>query len=697
MMLSRLRNALRRKWSPFSHALGGALLVTAPAAWPQEEDWSPILAAEAMREYYRPDETISIELPELPQDVLKSLAVELDANDISSLVRLSEDGRRLVLDTEVPLEPGTHNLRLVELDADGNLIERGVWAFEVRQSPLFRSSKFSYTFGIDGSQRVHAREEPETPDELEANGSGRLEYLTDTGKRINRAQADLMYDSNWRETSAPRPIELGDFLLTSEGSNSRFSAGHHFPGPVAGTAGSSLIMDGGSRRGVSSTWGIRRWPTNFSAFMLRTDSIYGFQNGLGIGDSDNRIEGLMFDTLIYSSGESRMKLGIGHVRGAGEQGGTAIGDPANGNQLIDPGVAGDASNLTLEGVFAEGQFSTRLELAQTARDIGFGLPDVKDDAYTFLLGYQPKRALMFGNREMTWNASFDHQKIGGFFRSLASPGGAIDVEMTRLNAAAQLGGLSSALLITRAEDNVNDLDIPTTEVSSQGLNIGYAPEIESNKLPKWLQQPNLNIAANRDSRQTAERQPGVQRADRIDMDSTSSNLSLSFVHPFGSWGVSYSPSRIKDHTGAFGSSKSRAVSLDSSFQFGERYSLAPGLSWDRSTDETTDITTKTRSLVIGQQYALIPRVLDLGLSLSQNFNRLSDGSTDTRSRTADLNVNWQVQRLKGLSVWMRGSYNDSDERARLDRLFGPQAFFEVADNKDYQVFMGFNYQFQPGG
>lgn len=683
----------QRSFVPLGFVAGGLLLAGAPLAWSQDEDWAPTLASDSTREFRKSDEAITIELPELPDGALETLAVELDANDVSSLVEVSEDGRQLVLKSEVPLAPGPHNLRLVQVDEAGNLIERGNWEFEVRQSSLFRSTQLTYAFGLNGSQRVHSRKESETPDELEGTGSGKFGYMTDTGSHVNRAKADLLYDSNWNQTGAPRPIELGDFLLTSEGDNSRFSAGHHFPGPVVGSAGSSLVMDGGSRRGVSGSWGIRRWPTNFSAFVLRTDSIYGFQKGLGIGDSENRIEGLMFDTLVYSSGESRVKFGLGHVTGAGEQGGTAIGDPADGNQFLDPGMAGDASNLTLEGIFAEGQVTSRLELAQTSRDIGFGIPDVDDDGYTFLLGYRPKRALVLGGREMTWGTSFNHQKIGSFFRSIASPGGGVDVYMSSLNADAQLGEFDSTLSIVRTEDNVNDLDLQTTRLESHDLTFGYAPELEPEQLPSWLQSPSLSLGFNKSTQKTVD-EPMINFADPTDNETTTSNLSLDFTHPYGSWGLSFNPTRFKDHTGLLSNERTRTFSIDSSFSFADgRYTLMPSVSWDRIKDETTGITTKTRDLTVNQTFVLIPKVLTGGLNLTQNLNALSDDSVDSKMRSASLNMNWNVQRIPGLGISLLASYNDTRDRAPPDPLFGPQDFFAVPDNKDHQVFMSFSYTF----
>jgi hypothetical protein len=290
----------------------------------------------------------------------------------------------------------------------------------------------------------------------------------------------------------------------------------------------------------------------------------------------------------------------------------------------------------------------------------------------------------------------DHQRIGGLFRSIAYPGGGVDIDITRFNTQAQLGGLSMQLYLSRAEDNVNDLDgIPNTGSKSQALNFNYTPTIDAEKWPRWLQSPTLSAAFSHDTRETI-RMPVTSQAFAVDQESTGAVLSLAFVHPYGNWGLSFSPAENEDHTGNFGSTRSSALALDSSFQLGPRYTVVPQLTFDRVISDMPDVTTRTYSVGVGQQFVVIQDVLDAGLYLNQNRVKLSDDSQETTTETADFNLDWRTPFLEGLSLCLRGSYYRNREETDLAGRFGSDVFYEVPGTRDYQVFVGASYQFQSG-
>ena len=319
--------------------------------------------------------------------------------------------------------------------------------------------------------------------------------------------------------------------------------------------------------------------------------------------------------------------------------------------------------------------------------------DIDDDAYTFLLAFQPQKGIPIGGKELSWGATLDYQKIGGLFRSIGYQGGSADIEVARLNSQALYGNFNVQWQLSRAEDNVNDFDIPTTRATTESVNFQYSPSSPAEEWPSWFSQPSWNLSLARDARETIDLNPELSLASPVDAVSSSAAIGFTAGHPYGSWGIRYSPARYQDNTGNYSDSESQALSVDSSFQLGERFSVSPQITFDRLDDEASGISTDTRSVGLSQRIVVIRDVVDLSLSLNENKTTLSDDSQDTTSRTANLNLDWRVPFYQGLAFWLRANYFESRDETTIVDAFRTDQFYNVADNEDYQVFLGMTLQF----
>ena len=94
-------------------------------------DWVPEFPLNQSTEF-GPVTPLEVLLPaNVSKDSLGNLAVELDGIDFTELIEYREhdQGTVLTIVPVLPLQPGEHELRLVEYTPAGEILERGYWVY----------------------------------------------------------------------------------------------------------------------------------------------------------------------------------------------------------------------------------------------------------------------------------------------------------------------------------------------------------------------------------------------------------------------------------------------------------------------------------------------------------------------------------------------------------------------------------------
>lgn len=663
----------------------GSLCLCSAIAYSQTEDWLPELVDDAYSGYREANDSFTIKLPELSDDVLGQLRLELDAIDVTSQVLAAEDGRSATFTPPAPLDPGVHELRLVQVIAKGEILERGVWRFEVRESREIREGVFNYAVSTQGTARVAQSDELDgqivngEPSSYQYGGSTRFDAYVDSGVFETTGHADLLADGNYRVTGVERPFELGNYLVQMESQNWHGSLGHHLPSATGESMQSNLILDGYPRRGVSMGLRTDNRRAAFSNYFVRTEQITGFNDGFGVGHSDHRLHGINTRFVPIVTPNTELVIGTAYLRGKGEEAGVGFG---GATEL----QSGESGNVVIDGYFWKKQVNVRGEYAKARFQAGRNLDTDSDDAYTVYAGFQPDQAPMVFSEPLYYSFGMDHARFGSFYRSIGNLQTLRDVEETRAEWSGQYRNFILQINGGRATDNVDDDPAyPTTRLRSFSTDFGWTPQ--SDFWPSWAATPSFGISGFREDRDTIKRARSTNSlrfpSDDIDTQTHGGSVWAQFAHPFGYWGISYSPAESIDGNGP--EFWQETTSLQSGFTFFDRLSINPALSYDKSRDRDAGIDFRTTSVVLDTQLAIVRDWWDISFSASQQQTRSSDDQTDTETKVYYLRSSWY---LSAVQLWLEANRNEFvSGGASLDRNFP----VVPVEDSSYQIFTGISF------
>ncbi|MCW8891351.1 MAG: hypothetical protein OQL20_11895, partial [Sedimenticola sp.] len=313
--------------------------------------WSPELVPTKDRSYRLPAEEIRLYIPpEVPVEVLQRLSLELDGIDVTALV--GRDGDFALFVPIQPLAYGKHRLRLVENGADGSLLERGFWLFEVRKSEAFREAELNVATSVEVSKRIGEKNMTALPTRrTQGTGSAAIQGRLADGDWQAGLSLPLFYNSN----TEGREVEVGEYLLDWQRKSLSAKAGHHAIAP------DSLVLSGFNRRGVSATFSSQAYATSVTGFNMRGSHLSGFQDGLGVGDSNDYVSGGVVTAYPVNRSDASVEISAIYLSGEAPDTGLGIaGDPA--------ASGGDAWSLKADGQWLERRLRLRGEYAGTEYD-----------------------------------------------------------------------------------------------------------------------------------------------------------------------------------------------------------------------------------------------------------------------------------------------------------------------------------------
>jgi len=646
------RNALRR-----------LVLCALCTAWvPASAAWQPTLAAAKNTSYREADEAFRIHVPpEVSVAELQTLALELDAIDVTAMVK--RDGEYAVYTPLKPLLPGNHSLRVVEYAEDGSILELGFWTFEVRQSALFREYALAADTQLTAGYRVadHNLNEP-LPGRLQGQGSSQVGFRASSGNWQTQGQFDLIYNSPNDSRTGARKLDAGEYLFSSGNTYAEARVGHQ-------TVGSSSLVDNFRRRGVALVGKMPGINSQVTGFSLSSEDVIGFRRGLAIGDSQRRVDGITIDSSPLPNRPQALYLSATRLQAQGSDTSGLVAGLGDGGSS-----KGTAWSLSADSQLLNDRLRLRGELARSDYDFDSAdsLAAENDTAYSLLASFADST-----RSGTNWNAGVETREIGTFFKSLANQSLPSDKRLLRFFGGAQWTTLGVQASLERQKDNVSDLKVlPRIKTSLSMLSVNWAP---TQTAPVgWLGAPSLGVSLSRQQQDQIYTPAGFLQAP-ADNTLNQWQVSATFSYAKGNWGLTLGDNRFRDRANLQDDTDTRSLYFDSSLSLGQRVSLSPSVHVDRTEDLDLKQTSSVVTYALQSTFILRPDKLDGALDLNLNQNQTSDDSIDNNTLTANAALNWHLKpahpNRPGWDLGFSAQYNDqTDNRVATNSIDIYQAF-----------------------
>lgn len=607
-----------------------------------ESEWRADLAPAASGDGYGPLEELVLRIPEdVPFEVLLRLGVEVDAIDVTPL--LAFDDQAFTYRPQQALEPGEHQVRLVELTPDGEIVTRGDWIIEVSGEAALadasleqKAFSLSATNSVEFSQRLDDKGFSNQPSRGQVSGGGYADTAFSSGRWSVTGNANYLLETQKERTANGRRFDLGEYNL-----NTRFD-GEDFFGKVAlghqNLDVDNYIMSNYSRRGLSASLGSADEFITVTGFSFLPESTVGSENLTGLNDSDNKLLGFQATAHpIPAWGQDFSVTGI-YYNGQGTEAGFGIG----GDDIVNEG---DGWGITVERFLFERSLQLTGQYARsnfTQSDVVVGDAEAQGDALSFAAAYTPFQSEEIGGEYLSLTIGSQYERVDTLFNSLANSSLAADRESLLLYTDINWGSVSANAQALYQTNNVDDLEtLPTERLRSYQLSANYYPTIDppAEGETDWFGQPFLNFnagSAGNKRIKTPEAYLGT------DTDNQSYSVTLGGGSSYGAWGwqVSETFSSFLDRTNQSSDSTNYMTDVSAYWTVNDAVQINSGVQWSRFKDKTFDTRTNSINLNLGLQAEIIPETLDT--TLNYNLNLLT-GDGDTPDNTiANGEVVWTI-------------------------------------------------------
>lgn len=657
----------------FVAAVVGQLLLTKMAT---ASDWTPELELPRVRQ---PMETLRISIPEdVSIDMLQTLALELDNIDVTAMV--TREGNYAVFTPVQPLEWGKHELRLVEYAEDGSIFEKGFWVFEVRTQSGIREADFTANISLVATRSVADKNlgEPE-PDSLTGQGGAALQGRIAGEEWEVTGNMDLIYNSQRELTSNNQALDMGEYLITGQHQSTQLKLGHH------SIAQTSLAMESFQRRGASASKSFSSMNSAVTGFILRAEEINGFEQGLGISDSENAVYGIVLENQPISNDPELLYVSATYLSGESNTVGASVG-------ALQADQKGETWSFVADSTMLDQQLRFRAEMASSNTDIitsdtaDIDLIDAKGDAIAFLTTYTPQSISV--DSTFFWNTGIELSEVDTQFNSIANPNLPNDKNLQRLFFNANWSGISTQLSAAKETDNVDsDETRPEIETKHNQLLLNYSlsemPQPGSFFDIAGLPSLSLQLGNTTQKQIKMASTNTVFIAEDLNIENNLYRLGADVNKSTWSWGLAYSESDQKDNIDVTRSSITTGADIHASYQLNQRFIIAPSIitnntefSSDNSNFETDIIS------VIAQLYLTdtLSGQINLNQSSSVSDSLISLQDIETSTLSFQFSWNWiQPKNNKpGFDISINGTYQDTrDKITPTNDLVAYQVFLNL--------------------
>ena len=572
--------------------------------------------------------------PDLPVSGQELVVIAVDGADVTSQV--TRRPGRLTYRPASGLTPGPHTVTLTFPDPTSGEGEPIQWSFSIRDYGALEEGSLDVEGSLTYEQAARRVQETDPRWNLAGNVKiggrasergvvatldGNLRYIEAEGPgpagpgRTPRNSFDL---ANFLFTLSkdPHKLQLGDVQVTE----SFLSTGFAFP-----RRGGLLSVD--------------LLGTEVHLFQVRSNSIIGFDHGLGIGDHDRRVQGASVARDLLPEKMLRMKVTLLDGENASPQ--------AFNTGSAEGGQRGDLlSVLAASSLFGQ-KLRGEAEVAFTRFDA-----NIADEFGR--RGDTGVRVKVDGTLWERLNLGGEYQRLGLNFQSIANPYFVRDREGFNVSANAPWGPNQFTLGFSQAHDNVRDDPLlprirQSTYMTSWGLQV-----------PDY---PSMTLNYNR-SEQASTREPvGFNRLDTV---TDVFNAGVGYSQPI--WNANLNGGySIQDNHG--GTSPPDTTSWNAMLALGYRpipnWNLAPSFGFTRSSNRVTNVNIDTFLPTLTANVVLIPEILVFDTQGSFNRTVADDNSTKSNSFTGIFRLSLRLERFLlnygKQTVSLRLNYNRTDD------------------------------------
>ncbi len=589
--------------------------------------WQPIFALPDAG-WLAPGDTLSIAFEgDLPADSNQQLQLELDAFDVTDRVSWSEQG--LSYAPAEPLTPGEHELRLVAFTESGEIIELGVWTFEVRQSSRFREMSLASAAELSYLARIADDNLDPRPPASIGQASASFEAALAGSDGSLGMRASLVHDSSL----AADKTQLYDLLLTADSDSGgvRLQLGQH------ALQGANLVRQDFLRRGASASWLAGR--AEVAGYVQRTNTLAGSRDPFGLGRRDNLTTGVSARFSPFADEPRRLLLQAEWLRAQGSETGVAeFGE--------EQAARGDAWSLAADSYFLDGLIRAYGEYARSAYDYdGAGTgATVSDDAVHVLLQYLPVSGERFA-----WNATLQWQQVGSRFRSLANAALPNDKRVLSVLLQTAMDDYSANLQLAEERDNVVGFDaLPTIATSVRRLDLAYSPQEYSEESDAFMGGVFANPALQLSYAEAVNRQvraPALFQGAATDNDSQDLQLSAAFTPGAWNWSMAWQFNRFDDAVNVSPDTRNTLLSFNLGMPVGDWLFVSP--SWQTGRAKDLDAGVAQDELTYGVSLNMASERWSASLDYARTRYDSADVNFQSNSQSLGLVLNYRLAEPRG--------------------------------------------------
>ncbi len=586
----------------------GLSLCLATAVVAQPAPRSAELRMPEDRTFFQPREGLQLAFsPGVAEAELNHMYLELNAVDVSDLTRWTPRG----LQYQPPhgLTPGVHDLRLIYFDENDQLHEIGSWSLEVRHSEALLSVTLDSQSEVTANARLNERNDSGSRGrnvQAYSEWSGAME----TDRWRLQSQAEIAYANRRQQSITGNRLDMPSFSMQARSDWLRVAVGDQRMGQ------SSLVMNGYQQRGVASDVQLDTLNSSISLFSMSGQRAAGVDDGLGLSDSNDRINGARWDSSWQPGQGHAIQLSATRVTGRISQADAGTWNSGSFTRVND----GEAWNATVDGSFFDRALQVRGERAASEYDFDghdFGFAPISDDAWSGSLVLDPLP--MGQDTPINWQLGAEARKIGGYFRSLANRQLSGDRHGIEFFAAVQRDKWTLDADFLKERNNLDhDPDYARTETRQWSMQLGYSDyEVpDAGSLLEWLGQPSYTLTLD-----------DMQRRDQYtpigywpnDLESRGARLEASFARELGYWSAGLGQERLTDNTGWQPDTETRFLQWQAGIDIGDHHQLNLGWQLDQTRYRAGNERVNQQIYTVGGNSQLIPGRLSVSLDL--NFSR----------------------------------------------------------------------------
>lgn len=599
-----------------------ACLTWSPAT--SADGWQPVLLPPPSESYWLPTDRLEIRLPsDTTGEQTRRMALELNNFDVSDLVIL--EGYVVVLEPQQPFATGNNLLRLLEYQNDGTFVVHGEWTIVVRETEAFQDVAARMDISAESSYRLADSNLTAAPDHLTARGGANVAGLIGEQAWRSSLAANFLYTDQKDRAVDGRPFDIGEFLLSGEVGGTTFELGAGLGHQDVGA--DNLLLSGFYRRGGTVRVATTDDLISVTGFALQSEPTVGFTRMSGLGDADNRADGVHAVIRPPVPMADSFELSATYYSGVDTDPGTGIlGETSNSS--------GSGWSVGFDSLWLDNRLLLHGEFALTSFDFdgdGTGFASESDNAHYLVASYAPIQSLLAGDNYMDLTLGVEYKRVGSFYRTITNPSIVEDRDRVALFGDFNWGTLAVNGVVARETNNVDDNDlVPTDRAYDLRLAANYSPTIdfdaEGNR-PRYGQ-PNIGIALSHyDLKQTET--PTNFRGFKLNNYTSSATVSGGLDHDAWYLSLAHSVATFQDQTNIASNTISHFTDLSGLVQINDRLSLTPSFQWGLFRDQALDNRTHTINFGIGAKIKWISDVLDSRLNYTMN---LQTGSNDTPDR-----------------------------------------------------------------